>query len=263
MQRFRGVAHVHSRYSFDGRLTLPELAAFFQERGVDFVLMSEHVESLDPEKVRSFIADCRACSSDKLLLVPGIEIDALNALFYNVPSVESWSDNEALARRLAAAGAFVAVSHPVKVKHLPAVTESLVEGVEVWNSRHDGKGAVNPRMVHFWSSLRNRLGRHNVPLCGIDFHGRHDFVPLVFELECERLDAACIMAAIRAGSYRIVVHGKPLPLNFASGRLALRYRWYANSYRLAYAGVYGIHRVTLKLGLHAPKSLKSRLGRLF
>ena len=54
------------------------------------MLLSEHVETLTPASIRSFISDCRTCSSDNLLMIPGIEIDALNALFYGVQAVDSW-----------------------------------------------------------------------------------------------------------------------------------------------------------------------------
>ncbi len=84
MQILRGVAHVHSTYSFDGRLPLPDLAGFLAGQGLDFVLMSEHVESLDPGKVRRFVADCSRLSNESFLLIPGIEIDELNALFYGI-----------------------------------------------------------------------------------------------------------------------------------------------------------------------------------
>jgi len=106
----RGVAHVHSTYSFDGCLNLHDLAGFFQERGIDFVLMSEHVETLDTDKINAFISDCKTCSNEKFLLIPGIEIDALNALFFGVQPVNIWAHIEHLAQQLAAGGALVAVS---------------------------------------------------------------------------------------------------------------------------------------------------------
>ena len=99
MGKFRGVAHVHSTYSFDGRLTLDELAVSFKARGIQFVLMSEHVESLDPEKLGSFISDCKQNSDESLLLIPGIEIDDLNGLFTTRNQcargriVRTWPDN--------------------------------------------------------------------------------------------------------------------------------------------------------------------------
>lgn len=264
MSTVRGVAHVHSTYSFDGCLNLHDLAGFFQERGIDFVLMSEHVETLDTDKINAFISDCKTCSNEKFLLIPGIEIDALNALFFGVQPVNIWAHIEHLAQQLAAGGALVAVSHPVKVKKsVPQITASMVEGVEVWNSRHDGKLAINNRIVRFWLELRKSLGRPLVPLCGIDFHNRDDFVPLVFELTCERLDQAEIMAAIRAGRHRIVHSNKPVPLDFTSGELAPLYRMRSLLYRSVYEAVYGVHRAVRRVGLKAPTGLRRLLRRVF
>jgi hypothetical protein len=262
--RMRGVAHVHSTYSFDGRLSLEELAGFFQERDIQFVLMSEHVESLDPGKIRSFIDDCKRYSSETFLLIPGIEIDALHGLYYNVEPVSPWSDNESLARQLVAAGAMAVVSHPVKVKNdVPPITASMVEGVEIWNSRHDGKLAPDGKVIRFWRSLRQRLGRQLLPLCGIDFHKRDDFIPLMFEVACETLDQRSVMAAIRAGNYQIVRSPRPVPLNFASGRLSAGYRVYSQVYRVTYELIYTMHRAVVRSGFRAPKGLRLLLRRIF
>jgi hypothetical protein len=264
MGKFRGVAHVHSTYSFDGRLTLDELAAFFKARGIHFVLMSEHVESLDPEKVCSFVSDCKRCSDASLLLVPGIEIDDFNALFYNTPPVGPWKDCEDLARQLAQGGALVAVSHPVKVRQdISAVTASLVEGVEIWNSRHDGKMALDGRIIDFWLSLRRRLNRPLVPLCGIDFHQEHDFTPLAFEVECEHLDRESVTAAIRAERYQIMLAAKRVPLDFKTGNLPFGHRVYAKLYRLSYLAIYAVHRAALRVDIRPPKRLRSLLRRMF
>jgi hypothetical protein len=264
MPTIRGVAHVHSTYSFDGTLDLAQLGRFFRERGIDFVLMSEHVETLDPEKIAAFISDCERYSDSGFQLIPGIEIDDLNALFFGIQPVKPWVRVEDLARQLSASGALVAVSHPVKVKGgLPSVTESLAEGVEVWNSRHDGKLAIDGRIIRFWLALRKSLQRPLAPLCGIDFHNRHDFVPLMYEVTCERLAAGDILAAIRAGRHRIVRSGNAVPLNFDSGRLAPRYRLASFLYRSLYAAVYGVHRAVRRAGLKPPSGLRRLLRRAF
>jgi hypothetical protein len=263
MRRFRGVSHVHSTYSFDGRLGLPELSTFFAQRGIDFVLMSEHVEGLESEKIRSFIADCETYSKNSLL-IPGIEIDALNALFYDVQASTGWRDYEDLARQLAAGGALVIVSHPVKIRRdISSVTKSLVEGVEVWNSRHDGKMALDCRIVSYWRSLRLQLGRNLVPLCGIDFHDTKDFIPLFLEVECQRLDRQNIMAEIRAGHHRIVRSEKTIPLDFAKGQLTVSYHLYSTLYRFVYRVIHAAHRATSRLGVRVPKGLRVLFRRVF
>lgn len=46
MTPLKGVAHVHSTYSYDGCPSLAEIVAFLNGRGLDFVLMSEHTRGL-------------------------------------------------------------------------------------------------------------------------------------------------------------------------------------------------------------------------
>jgi hypothetical protein len=259
MPNLRGVAHVHSTHSFDGRLPLADLASFFQEQRLDFVLLSEHVESLDAPKVASLIAECAALSSPSFLLIPGIEIDALHALFYGVTSITPWESNEDLAAQLAAGGALVAVSHPVKVRQLPPFTLAHAEAVEVWNSRHDGKTALDLRIVRFWTDLRARLQRGLIPLCGIDFHSRRDFIPLVMEVSASSFSAPEVVAALKAGRYRISLAGRTVPLDFSTGRRPFGYRAYSTIYRLCYKLVYAAHRATLDAGFRLPSGLKALL----
>jgi hypothetical protein len=264
MQILRGVAHVHSTYSYDGRLPLSDLAGFMSGQGLDFVLMSEHVESLDPEKVHRFVEDCSRLSNERFLLIPGIEIDELNALFYGIQAPGGWEDTQDLARQLAAGGALVAVSHPVKIrKEISEITKSAVEAVEVWNSRHDGKVAPRRGILNYWMKLRAGTGRQLLPLCGIDFHDKRDFVPLVMEVECDGRDRDSILAGIREGRYRIALGGEDVPLDFGSGALPLSYRAYSALYGAFYESVYFFHRAAGRLRLRPPKRLKSWLRRKF
>jgi hypothetical protein len=197
-------------------------------------------------------------------LVPGIEIDDIHALFFGVRPPGEWQDYADLARRLAQGGALTAVSHPVKItQEIPKVTAGLVEGVEIWNSRHDGKMAADGRIVAYWSSLQKRLERPLAPMCGIDFHNRHDFLPLTLDVECGKLDQVSVLGAIRERRYHLALAGKKLPLDSRTGRLALDYRVYSNLYRLVYQTVYAGHRASVKMNLRPPRRMKALLRRLF
>jgi len=261
---FRGVAHVHSTLSFDGHLPLDRLATFFADRGVQFVLMSEHVETLDPLKVQQLVRQCRECSTDSMVLIPGIEIDALNALFYGIAPVDGWTSHDDLARQLAAGGAMVVVSHPVKVRgEIPELTASLVEGVEVWNTRHDGKLAVDLSVFRFWRSLETRLRRRVHPLCGIDFHGPGDFVAVVLQVDCEHLDQAELLKAIRSGRYTIARGSKTIPIDTRAGTLPFHYRLYSRSYRTAFDLAHVLNRAVARFGFRVPRAMKARVRRVF
>ena len=48
LQEYRGVLHVHSRYSHDSEGTYPEILAAAQEVGLDFVVMTDHPPREDP-----------------------------------------------------------------------------------------------------------------------------------------------------------------------------------------------------------------------
>jgi hypothetical protein len=82
-------------------------------------------------------------------------------------------------------------------------------------------------------------------------------------VQCESLDAQCIMAAVRAKRYRITLGEKPIPLDFVTGRLPTGYWVYVALYRLVYKAVYSAHRTITRRRYRVPAWLKSRLRRIF
>jgi hypothetical protein len=261
---FRGVAHVHSTFSFDGQMPLTGLADFLASQSIAFALLSEHVESLDAGKLKALVEECERLSTETLLLVPGVEIDNLHALFYNVSPVTEWRDETDLARQLAARGSMVVVSHPVKIRRgLPSAIAALFEGVEIWNARYDGKLAADIGPITYWQELQRTMDRHLAPLCGIDLHNRLDFTPLALEVECDHLDARSVLGALRSGQYRIMAFGEALPVDFKTGRLTLRYRVYSGGYHFLHRFVYRLHRTARWLNLDIPKPVKSVARRVF
>src|SRR5215831_12452012 len=73
----RGLAHVHSRWSYDGCHDLEELAAAARARSLDFLLMSEHTRTLTPSAMTTIVAHCEVVTRESgVLVVPGIECEA-------------------------------------------------------------------------------------------------------------------------------------------------------------------------------------------
>ena len=73
------VSHVHSEWSYDAKWTLKDLAAKFSERGCCVLMMTEHDRGFSPSRLAEFRKACTDASSDKILVVPGIEYsDAAN-----------------------------------------------------------------------------------------------------------------------------------------------------------------------------------------
>ncbi|HXH82417.1 MAG TPA: hypothetical protein VNN07_05750, partial [Candidatus Tectomicrobia bacterium] len=143
--RRRGVAHVHSRYSYDGCHALADIVAFLRGRGLDFVLLSEHVRTLDDAAVRAIVAECRALSGDGFLVVPGLEYEAspdfVHVLAYGVDALAPARDVESIARAVRAAGGLAVLAHPHYRRacdHVPARAVGLLHGWEIWNGKADG-----------------------------------------------------------------------------------------------------------------------------
>jgi hypothetical protein len=155
----QGIAHAHSTHSFDGRLGLRELQTLLSEAKIDFCLMSEHVESLDYEKIGAMLADYAALPRGGCLMIPGIEIDDLHILIYGVTAIEPYASIEELAAQMFHRGSLIFVSHPVKIKgKLPEVILPWLSGVEIWNTRYDGRSAPRPGNLKLWANLQRERG---------------------------------------------------------------------------------------------------------
>lgn len=209
---YTAVAHVHSTFSFDGKVPLHELAALFRAKGVQVVLMSEHVEPLDVASVRRFIDECAQLSDDSLLLLPGLELEYYNVLAYGITDVPEWDDPRELVEPFRNQGAYLALSHPAKL-HASAeeVAFPVVEGVEVWNNKYDGKGALRPASLALYRELAERRPELT-PLCGLDFHRTSDYADVTMSLDAAELTRAAVLDALHRGAVRILAGGRPIPI---------------------------------------------------
>ena len=71
---YRGAFHAHSTHSYDGKQPLAALCAELRRRGYDFLLLTEHDDTLDAAAYEKIRAECAALSNAEFLAVPGVEI---------------------------------------------------------------------------------------------------------------------------------------------------------------------------------------------
>lgn len=202
------VSHMHSTHSFDGKLTLTEVHQMLRAHGIGAALMSEHIEELELADIRRFSEECRQVSTPDCVLIPGIEMDELHILIFGIGEVDEYESVLDLAMQCHERGALIAISHPLKLRSelAPEVME-MVEAVEVWNQRYDGR--VSPRWKSVELFRRLRASRpQTVALSGLDFHSSSDFADIYMEAEDCRPERESVLAAIRAGRHRIVRAGR-------------------------------------------------------
>jgi hypothetical protein len=223
----KAACHVHSDWSYDGKWSLPSLAAAFAERGYRVVMMTEHDRGFTEARRLEHRAACAQASSDAMLLLPGIEYsDAANTVHVlvwgPVPFLGEGVPTAALLKEVKATGGVAVLAHPSRREAWkafdPAWRENLL-GIEVWNRKTDG-----------WAPSRNSAalieGSSLTEFVGLDFHDRNQFFPLALEIACSRSPTGqVVLDCLR--TRRFVSTAFDLPLSGSN------YGWKLGSLRLA------------------------------
>lgn len=204
--------HVHSTWSYDGRWELERIASAFSNRGYNLLLMTEHDLGFSEERRRQHRDACRRASTERLLIIPGIEYsdpsNTIHVLVWgDVPFLGENQETTGMLERAAARGGVCVLAHPSRRAAWKVFrTEWLkwLAGIEVWNRKTDG-----------WSPSREAQKlisqTHASPLVGLDFHSAKQFFPLAVCLEVEgKPDEAKLLEALRRGSCRCEAFGMNL-----------------------------------------------------
>ena len=71
--RIKGALHVHSILSHDGTMTIAELAAWYRNKGYQFIAIGDHSQDLDEAAVEIMKQQSAENSDAGFLVIPGIE----------------------------------------------------------------------------------------------------------------------------------------------------------------------------------------------
>jgi hypothetical protein len=206
----RGIAHVHSLWSYDGRHALADLAQHARARGLDFVLMSEHNRTLTDASMEAFAQDCDALTrATGVLMVPGIECEAtpdyVHVLGYGVRRLVTDRRVGAIAAAVRDAGGFAVLAHPLYRNAFTHVTRAELDGLagwEIWNGKADGRWYPSDDAIRRLAELR-RTGAALVPMAGADLHRLEADPGIVLAVTCPARAASDILAALGRRAYRV------------------------------------------------------------
>ena len=207
----RGMAHVHSRWSYDGCHALHQIVGWAQARGLHFILTSEHTRTMTDDTMSAFVAQCDALTrASGILIVAGIECEAtpdfVHVLGYGVRSLVRDRHVGSIATAVRAAGGFPVLAHPVYRNAAVYVSGTELDqlgGWEVWNGKADGPWYPGADALQRLAQL-HRDGARLVPMAGADLHRLEADPGLVLEVECEARAAGDILRALQRGAHRIV-----------------------------------------------------------
>jgi predicted metal-dependent phosphoesterase TrpH len=205
----KAACHVHSEWSYDAKWPLSKIHDEFGRRGYRVVLMTEHDKGFSNSRWAEYQAACASASSDRVLIVPGIEYSDPE----NIVHVLVWGDlpflgealqTEEMLQQVSKFGGTAVLAHPTRrdawKRFRPEWTGHL-HGIELWNRKTDGWAPSKTA-----PALISRTGLS--PFAGLDFHARNQLFPLSMQLFGGGYSRDSVYRAVQAG--KACLSGFPL-----------------------------------------------------
>ena len=195
--------HMHSTFSYDGKVSLEDLREQLIQVGVSFACMSEHTDELKSEQAAAFVAKCRELSGGGFIFVPGFEVPYREAhiLMFGATDFLGQFADETELQAWRVITPLVILAHPIRNKFIvDKIMNDVIDGVEIWNQQYDGKRV--PRTEAY--ALLERLRKDNPNLIatgGLDYHRREHLTYPRVSIELEALSESAIIAALKQGSF--------------------------------------------------------------
>ncbi|MCL4233494.1 MAG: ATP-grasp domain-containing protein [Deltaproteobacteria bacterium] len=203
----RGIIHTHTTYSHDGALSVDRFADHLEGKGLSFVAITEHENSVDAESYRRLKAECAKLSRPGFVLIPGIEFATprrTHILGMNVSEFFDEHESAKIVHGIHERGGIAVLAHPDETdfERDPEFLSAL-DGAEAWNAVHDSPFVPSYRNITAIDEIR-RLNPTLKAFGGVDFHRPGHYRGMRIEMRCEP-DAGAILDAFRRGDF--VVRG--------------------------------------------------------
>ena len=199
----KGVIHVHSTYSYDGKESLRSLRDFLLKKGMTFCCVTEHTNEMTIEQAQLLVQECKALSGSQFVFIPGFEVPYKNAHILLI-GTEMFLGQEAdaqILRQWSSKSRLTILAHPVRNQFtLDNVMAEVIDGVEIWNQQYDGKIVPRTRSAYLLKQLQEK-DQSLFATGGLDFHRIEHFGSPYCTLEVERVSAEAILQALADSSY--------------------------------------------------------------
>ncbi len=220
----KGALHVHSKLSHDGTLTVPDLAQFYQQRGYEFVCVSEHSQDMNEARILDLKALCARASTPQFCIIPGIEYSCSTGLHIvgaGCTALVDTTDPVKVVEEIHAQGGFAVLAHPKRIDWRCAEELiSVLDAVEVWSIGYDGKFLPAPIAVKAVGVMQD-ANPAILLVAGHDLHRTEAFYDAAVIVKTDELSREAVLDSLRAGQYRI-----QSSLFVAEARMRFSYRHY-------------------------------------
>lgn len=263
---FRGVLHVHSTYS-DGEFSLPELRTILIQDGCRFACVTDHAEWFTEASLGQYLAEAEELSDAEFMFIPGLEYECenrLHVLGYGFARLTRSHVADEVIPEIESGGGVSVIAHPkTELFEWIESFERLPMGIEVWNSKYDGRYAPRPETFALLHRLRVRRPAMSA-FYGQDLHWRRQYRGLQVAVDSPTHTRADILAALAAGTFTGCKQDLRLPSSGCLGarELSAFARIHKRSDRMR-----RLLKTTKgwadRLGVSVPSGVKSQLRRVF
>jgi hypothetical protein len=181
LRKIRGVLHIHTSFSYDSKLVLDNLAKFYKNQEYEFMVLAEHPRGFTNKRFNALLSKCRRLSDKNFTVIPGLEleIEGLHILAIGIQKFIKEKSFDKVISLVKKQNGLCILAHPNKYENLDIKKISKLDGIELWDSKHDSR--YFPRPNNF--KLLNKIRKYNkkaIGTGGLDLHHTPDQVKTVF-----------------------------------------------------------------------------------
>ena len=202
-KKFRGLIHIHTTYSYDGTLSLPDFVQLVKTSHYDFILLSEHAEDFDDKKMQILINECRKATSEDFLVIPGLEFNLNNQIHILGIGIEKFfneEDPEELIRKIHEYNGLAILAHTEYYEKIPYEKLRDVDLIEIWNPRYGETLSPSIKSMRVLGEFRT-MKKTFIACGGLDLHKVEDLVSLYQVVYASRLTQKDILDSLKKGEF--------------------------------------------------------------
>ncbi len=202
----KGLFHVHSNYSFDGKCSLLELVAFCKRKHLGFVVLTEHAEDFSKSKMQSYVKECMSCSNEETILLPGLEFGfkeypELHLLGIGIKEYIPTDDISTTVDKIHLQGGLAIIAHPSRNGYfVPEGVIEKIDGLEIWNAAYDSRYLPNHKSLKLYNNIRKKNYTLNA-FSGMDMHDIRYYKEMILLINAKAKDENELLALIKKGQY--------------------------------------------------------------
>lgn len=204
MEEFRGLIHIHSSYSYDGKVSIPDLAELCRIHAYRFMVVTEHAEkNVNKDNMQMLVSECESLSSNDLIIIPGLEfvcMGDIHILGLGIKKYLTASDPRKVIRGIHNQGGLAVLAHASYYKKIPYEILNELDGVEIWNLKYDGRLSPKLRCFKILKKFKNE-NENIIKYAGLDLHKSRDFGKLSIYIKAKKVTEKEIMIALKKGNF--------------------------------------------------------------